>query len=103
MTGNFQPVSIRTGQSKVAEPTDPYMATAVAYSTPGYDGMAAMARAFVEEFARLGWPRDRIARMFRMPRYVAAHAVYRDRGPEFVERLITDVLGHPPEQGPEVS
>jgi len=82
-----------TGRNKIAEGTDPYVATAVTLATPGYDGMAAMARAFVEEFAMVGWSRARITRMFANPRYAAAHAVYRARGPEFVEALLEDVLG----------
>ena len=81
------------GRDKVAEATDPYIATAVALDTPGHDGAAAMTRTFIEEFARLGWPRHKIERMFRIPRYVAAHAVYRARGPEFVAEMIEDVLG----------
>ncbi len=78
---------------KGAEPTDPFVATAVSLPTPGHDGMALMARAFVEEFALMGWSRERIERMFRMPRYVAANAVWRARGPAFVSALIDDVLG----------
>jgi hypothetical protein len=82
-----------SGSLKSAEPTDPYVATAVAVPTPGYDGLAAMARAFIEEFALMGWSRDRLERMFRVPRYVAAHRVYLERGPDFVSALIDDVLG----------
>ena len=82
-----------SGREKVAEPTDPYIATAVALETPGHDGAAAMTRTFIEEFARLGWPRHKIERMFRIPRYVAAHAVYRARGPEFVAAMVDEVLG----------
>ncbi len=97
MTVRPFPLTLRpvadTGRIKVAEPTDPYEAVAVGVPTPGYDGMAAMARTFVEEFARIGWERDRIARMFRIPRYLGPHAVYRSRGPEFVESLIDEVLG----------
>jgi hypothetical protein len=92
----FNPAS---GREKVAEATDPYIATAVALDTPGHDGAAAMTRTFIEEFARLGWSRERIQRMFRIPRYVAAHAVYRARGPAFVAAMIEDVLG--PEHGEE--
>ena len=82
-----------SGREKVAEPTDPYMATAVTLETPGHDGAAAMTRTFIEEFARLGWPRHKIERMFRIPRYIAAHAVYRARGPEFVAAMVDEVLG----------
>ncbi len=87
------PLRPTSGRSKAAEPTDPYLATAVTLHTPGHDGTAAMTRTFIEEFARLGWSRDRIGRMFRIQRYVAAHAVYQARGPEFVEAMIEDVLG----------
>ncbi len=87
------PTSLALGRDKAAEATDPYVATAVALQTPGHDGAAAMTRTFIEEFARLGWSRQRIERMFRIPRYVAAHAVYRARGPEFVAAMIEDVLG----------
>jgi len=90
-----------SGRDKIAEPTDPYEATAVGLHTPGHDGMAAMARTFIEEFAMAGWSRERISRMFRIPRYVAPHAVYLQRGPEFVEELITSVLGPAPHREEE--
>ncbi len=96
-------IRIESGALKSAESTDPYTATAVRVPTPGYDGLGAMARAFIEEFALLGWSRDRLERMFRLPRYVAAHAVYRERGPAFVTALIDDVLGpRPAHEEPEV-
>jgi len=85
--------TISSGRLKAAEATDPYVASAVELSTPGHDGTAEMARTFVEEFARIGWPRDRIARMFRQPRYMAAYSVYQTRGPDFVARVIDEVLG----------
>ena len=87
------PLIDTTGSNKSAEPTDPYVATAVSMPTPGYDGLAAMGRAFVEEFALMGWPRERIARMFVVPRFAAAYAVYTARGPEFVAQLLDEVLG----------
>ncbi len=83
----------RHGSQKMVEPTDPYEAVFARLDTPGYDGLAEMARVFVEEFALMGWDRNRVARMFRIPRYVAAHAVYRTRGPEFVEALLDEVFG----------
>ena len=84
---------VSSGRLKAAEATDPYVAVAVELTTPGRDGTAEMARIFVEEFARIGWSRDRISRMFRKPRYVAAHSVYLARGPEFIAGLIAEVLG----------
>ncbi|MCP3974550.1 MAG: hypothetical protein GY720_08670 [bacterium] len=91
-------ISVSAGTHKAAEPTDPYMPTAYAVPTPGYDGLGAMGRAFVEEFALLGWSPQRLERMFRTPSYAAAHAVFRQYGPEYVTALITDVLGTPPQQ-----
>ncbi len=82
-----------SGRNQQAESTDPYIATAVAMPTPGYDGLAAMGRAFVEEFALMGWSRDRIARMLEVPRFAAAHAVLEARGAAFVEQLISEVMG----------
>ena len=83
------------GARKTAEASDPYIATAVAIDTPGYDGMAAMARTFVEEFALTGWSREHIAHMFSRPQFAAAYAVYRARGAAFVDELIREVLGPP--------
>ncbi len=81
------------GANKQLEPTDPYVATAVGIATPDYDGLEAMAKTFIQEFALLGWSRQRLERMFRMPRYVAAHTVYLKYGPEAVAGLIDEVLG----------
>jgi hypothetical protein len=89
------PLIATSGRQKAAEPTDPFIAVAVSVPTPGYDGMAAMARTFVEEFALMGWSREHIARMFSRPNFVGPYAVYRARGPEFVESLIDDVFGGP--------
>ena len=93
------PLIATSGRQKVAEPTDPLIAIAVSVPTPGYDGMAAMARTFVEEFALMGWPRGRIARMFSRPTFVGPYAVYRARGSEFVESLIEEVFGGPEPDG----
>ncbi len=82
-----------SGRLKVAEVTDPYEVVFTTFATPGHDGLEQMARVFIEEFALMGWDRARIARMFRIPRYVAAHAVYRARGGDFVSALLDEVLG----------
>ena len=87
-----------TGRDKAAEPTDPYQATAVRLSTPGHDGMAAMARAIVEEFVLLGWSRKRVMSIFTTPTFAGAHAVYLERGDGYVQALITEVMGEPEEE-----
>lgn len=99
MTDNWIPIDfpVSAGARKEAEPTDPFVATAHAMATPGYDGIGAMGRAFVEEFALMGWSRQRLERMFRIPSYVAAYTVYRTYGPDYVTALINDVIGPPQE------
>jgi hypothetical protein len=85
---------------KGAEASDPFEAMAVLVDCPpGYDGVAAMARAFVEEYAMLGWGRERIMKLFRDPRYAGTHAVYHERGEAFVQGLLDDVLGVAPLEG----
>ena len=79
---------------KTAEPDDPLeLVGMVVPVPPGYDSMAEMGRCFVEEFALMGWDRRRILRLFKSPVYAGAHAIYRARGEEFVDSLITQVLG----------
>jgi hypothetical protein len=84
-----------SGRAKMAEQSDPLEPVAVSLATPGYDGEAAMARCFVEEFAMRGWPAERIRLLFQQADYVAAHSVYRARGAEFIDALIAEVLGEP--------
>jgi len=96
----FVPVELvsRTGRAKQAEETDPLIATAVSFVTPGHDGIEAMGRTFVEEFAMLGWSRERVARMFTMPQYAGAAAVTQALGEDGVGKLIDEVFGPSPDQ-----
>ena len=84
---------------KGAEAEDPFEATAVFVDgPPGYDGAAAMARTFIEEYAMMGWSRERILRLFQEPRFAGTHAVYHQRGEAFVHSLLDDVLCVAPAQ-----
>jgi hypothetical protein len=102
MSDAFVPIELvaRSGREKAFEPGDPIEPVAVALSTPGFDGVAAMGRTFVEEFAMMGWSRARILRMFATPRYAGANAVWRALGSNAVEALVDEVLG-PPAAGEE--
>ena len=93
----FVPVELvaRSGRAKQAEATDPLVATAVSLATPGHDGIKAMGRTFVEEFAMLGWSRQRVARMFTIQRYAGTSAVMRALGEDGVAALIDEVFGPP--------
>ena len=78
---------------KEFEIEDPFEPVAVALSTPGFDGVEAMARCFVEEFAMMGWPPERIYRLFTVPDFAASYAFYADRGSAAVRHIIASVLG----------
>ena len=80
-----------------AKEDDPFEAMAVFVDGPVvYDGVAAMARAFIEEYAMMGWDRDRIMRLFLNPRFAGTHAVYHQRGEAFIQGLLDDVLAAAP-------
>jgi hypothetical protein len=89
-----------TTRDKELEEDDPYELVAVQVpGPPGYDGPAEMARVFIEEFALMGWPPERILRLFRSRAFAGAHAVYEERGEAFVRALIDAVFGRrPPEE-----
>jgi hypothetical protein len=81
-------------RDKQFEEDDTYELVAVELpSPPGHDGPAEMARCFIEEFALMGWPRDRILRLFRSKAFAGTHAVYEERGEAFVESLLDGVFG----------
>jgi hypothetical protein len=78
---------------KEFEEDDPYELVAVEVpSPPGYDGPAEMARCFVEEFALMGFPPDRILRLFTSRAFAGSHAIYEERGEAFVRGLIDEVF-----------
>jgi hypothetical protein len=78
---------------KEFEPEDPFQPVAVSLDTPGHDGMEAMARCFVEEFALMGWPPARIFRLFTIPEYAASYSVLQDKGEDYVKSIIASVFG----------
>jgi hypothetical protein len=83
-----------TARDKQLEADDPYELVAVQVpGPPGYDGPAEMARVFIEEFALMGWPPERILRLFRSRAFAGTHAVYEERGEAFVWALIEAVFG----------
>jgi hypothetical protein len=75
------------------EPEDPFAPVAVELSTPGYDGMEAMARCFVEEYALMGWPPERIFRLFTIPEFAGTYSVWEQRGAAYVKDMIAAVMG----------
>jgi hypothetical protein len=79
---------------KELEGDDPLEFVAMRFPAPaGVDMDEAMARCFVEEYALMGMPRERVVRMFASQFFAGAHAVYEERGAAFVERIVADVFG----------
>jgi hypothetical protein len=80
-------------RDKELEDDDPYELVAVSVTgPPGYDGPAAMARVFIEEFALMGWPPARIMRLFKSPKFAGTNSVYEERGEAYVQGLIDEVF-----------
>jgi hypothetical protein len=79
---------------KEFEADDPYELVAQEVPVPaGYDAPAAMARTFIEEFALMGWPPERIMRLFKSAAFAGTHSVYEERGEAYVQGLIDEVFG----------
>jgi hypothetical protein len=77
---------------KEFEADDPYEFVAVRYKAdPGTDPDEVMARCFIEEYALIGMPPDRVLRMFESPSFAGTHAILERRGPAFVRAIADDV------------
>jgi hypothetical protein len=88
------------GAAKELEAEDPYELVGVRYPVPaGVDGDRELARCFVEEFALMGWPRDRVRALFDNPRYEGAHEVLRRRGPGLIDAVTAEVFIPGPRPG----
>jgi hypothetical protein len=60
------------------------------------DAIEEMGFTFVEELARMKWPREDILAVFMDPHYRGPHSVYAARGLGYVNALIDSVLGPRP-------
>lgn len=60
---------------------------------PGVDMDAEMARCFIEEYALMGMPRERIFHIFSSRFFAGTHAVLESRGEAFIRNLIDGVYG----------
>jgi len=79
--------------AKRFESDDPLEMVGVFLPTaPEVDATGEMARTFVEEFALMGFPAQRILRLFQNPFYAGAHLIYRQRGEDYVRAVIGRVL-----------
>jgi hypothetical protein len=78
---------------KEFELDDPFQPVAVSLPTPGYDGLEAMARCFVEEYALMGWPPERVFKLFTIPDFAASYSILQERGADYVKQIIASVMG----------
>lgn len=78
------------GSDKPLEPDDPMMLSAAFVPEGDMDLEAA---SIVEEFARIGMPKEKILRLFESPTFAGTHRYYRARGPEATRALVERVVG----------
>ena len=80
------------GWTKEPEPEDPQMMVGV--STPAdIDNLREMARAFADEFTRLGYDEERLMHLFRTPFYVGPHGAYRTLGEAAIRKIVAARTG----------
>ena len=73
------------------DPADPLQLVGIGVACDT-DAQREMAGVFAEEFARLGYDRDRLMHLFRNPFYAAAHRALRILGEAEIERLVDETV-----------
>ena len=82
------------------EADDPYEFVAMRYTAePGTDPDEVMARCFIEEYALMGMPRNKIMRMFESAHFTGTHAILERRGKAFIRAISDDIYGSAAEEG----
>ena len=72
--------------------TDPNMLVGV--EIPGTaESTRDMAYVFAEEFARMGFNKTRLLRIFQTPFYAGAHRAYLELGQDEIEKIVDECLG----------
>ncbi len=73
------------------DPTDPNVLVGVVL--PGdTEATHDMAYVFAEEFARMGYDREGLMRLFKNPHYAGAHGAYQTLGDEAIRSIIEECL-----------
>ena len=79
---------------KEFEEDDPYEFVAVRFPVAvGVDADALMARTFIEEYALMGMPRQKMLQLFHSPFFAGTNVILESRGQAFVQAIIDDVYG----------
>jgi hypothetical protein len=79
---------------KHLEGDDPFEFVAVRFPVEGgIDIDAEMARCFVEEYALMGMPRERMMHIFTSKFFAGTHGILLAKGEAFIESIIDQVYG----------
>lgn len=91
-------------KDKSYEPEDPFTFTAMGYPVEDQEEAdRAMARCFIEEFALMGWPAERVRRLFRSGFFAGTHGIFERRGEAFVDALVAETFEEPLGGGDETT
>ena len=84
------------GRDKAYEPDDPTELVGVRLAAaPDERAWEEMAAAFIEEFALMGWGRERTERLFANPRFAGPHGALRALGAERIRALVAAAFPKP--------
>ena len=73
------------------DPTDPMTLHGVAVETDDPTAMREMASCFIDEYLRMGFTRDRVLGMFKIPQYIGPYMAYESLGKETITELIDEI------------
>lgn len=74
------------------DPSDPMTLQGIAIETDDPNVQREMAECYIEEYLRMGYDRDRVLAIFRMPQYVGPAMAYEALGREVIERMLDDLV-----------
>ena len=77
---------------KGCEPDDPLMMVGVGLSNQSEADLRDMALCFAEEFAREGWSKEKLFKMFHNPFYQGPYLVWKQKGDEFINSVIQEAF-----------
>jgi len=73
------------------DPSDPNILVGVVLQADA-EATRDMAYVFAEEFARMGYDREQILRLFKNPYYAGAHGAYSDLGEEAIAEIVDECV-----------
>ena len=77
---------------KEFDPEDPFEMVGVELQEQSEAELRDMALCFAEEFAREGWSKERLLKMFKNPFYQGPYLAWKQKGDEFVLSVIDEAI-----------